>query len=196
MGDFKLPDVCWSSSIGQSPFSNSFCDLVYEHNFSQLVDCPTHVKGNILDLVFTTSESIISDLLVTRPHALILTDHHTVSFNIQHATQSEESNKRMYVFDFSKADFGELCNHLLETDFSDGYNSLLVEVVWSTIKHAILYAMNLHIPMAKIKFHKYPKWYNSDIRLELYLYTKEMMHLMPYNLQLLKGTTLRNSTSA
>ena len=81
VGDFNLPDVCWSSLIGQSPFSNSFCDFVYEHNFSQLVDCPTHVKGNILDLVFTTSESIISDLLVTRPHALISTDHHTVSFN-------------------------------------------------------------------------------------------------------------------
>jgi len=79
VGDFNLPDVCWSSLIGQSPFSNSFCDFVYEHNFSQLVDCPTHVKGNILDLVFTTSESIISDLLVTRPRALISTDHRTVT---------------------------------------------------------------------------------------------------------------------
>ena len=81
VGDFNLPDVCWwSSLIGQSPFSNSFCD--FEHSFSQLVDCPTHVKGNILDLVYTTSESIISDFLVTRPHALISTDHHTVSFKV------------------------------------------------------------------------------------------------------------------
>ena len=53
VADFNLPDVCWSSLIGQSPFSNSFCVFVYEHNFSQLVDCHTHVKGNILDLVLT-----------------------------------------------------------------------------------------------------------------------------------------------
>jgi len=138
--------------IGQSPFSNSFCDFVYEHNFSQLVDCPTHVKGNILDPVLTSSESIISDLLVTQPHALISTDHHTVSFNIQHATQSEESNNCLTFLKLTE----ELCNHLLETDFSDCYNSVVVEDVWSTIKHAIL--------MVKIKSHKHPKWYNSDIR--------------------------------
>jgi len=71
------------------------CDFVYKHNFSQLVDCCTHVKGNILDPVLTTTESIISDLLVTQPHALISTDHHTVSFNIQHVTQSEGSNKHL-----------------------------------------------------------------------------------------------------
>jgi len=83
VGDFNLPDICWSTLIGQSPFSNSFCDFVYKHNFSQLVECPTHV---ILDLVLTTSESIISDLLVTEPHALISTDHHTVPliFNVLH----------------------------------------------------------------------------------------------------------------
>jgi len=68
------------------------------------------------------------------------------------------------MLNFSKADFEELCNHLLETDFSDCYSSVIVEDVWSTIKHAILYAMNLHIPMLKIKSHKHPKWYNSDIR--------------------------------
>jgi len=123
------------------------CDFVYKHNFSQLVDCPTHVKGNILDLVLTTSESIRSS-------------HCPLIFNMLH-------NRRRVTnacHDFCKADFEELCNHLLETDFSDCYNSVVVEDIWSTIKHAILYAMNLHIPMVKIKSHKHPKWYNSDIR--------------------------------
>jgi len=104
----------------------------------------------------------------------------------------------MYVFDFSEADFGELRNHWLETDFSDCYNSVVVEDVWSTIKNAILYAMNVHIPMVKMKSHKYPKWYNSDIRhhLNCICMLRKEMHLMPYNSQLLKATTLRNSTSA
>ena len=80
VGDFNLPDVCGS---GQSPFSNSFCDFVYEHNFSQLVDCPTHVKGNILHLVLTTSESIISDLLVTKhKHPKMVQLRHKASFEL------------------------------------------------------------------------------------------------------------------
>ena len=62
VGDFNLPDICWSSLIGLSPFSISFCDFVYEYNLSQLVECPTHIKGNMLDLVLTNAESIISVL--------------------------------------------------------------------------------------------------------------------------------------
>ena len=59
------------------------CDFVYKHNFSQLVDCPTHVKGNILDLVFTTSESIISDLLVTKhKHPKMVQLRHKASFEL------------------------------------------------------------------------------------------------------------------
>ena len=164
VGDFNLPDICWSTLMGQSPFSNSFCDFVCEYNLSQLVDCPTHAKGNILDLVLTSTEDTISELLVTEPHPLLPTDHHTISFNIQYVTQSKQSNEWRYVFDFSKADFEGLCNHLLETDFSVCYNSTDVEGVWSVIKHAILHAMNLYIPKVKIKSQKHPKWYNSDIR--------------------------------
>ena len=117
-----------------------------------------------MDLVLTNSENIVSNLLVTEPHPLSPTDHHIVSFNIQYATQSKQSNKHKYVYDFSKADFDGLFNHLLETDFSDCYNSADVEDVWSVIKHAILYAMNLHISQVKIMSQKHPKWYNSDVR--------------------------------
>ena len=28
VGDFNLPDICWSTLSGTSPFSNSLCDLV------------------------------------------------------------------------------------------------------------------------------------------------------------------------
>ena len=133
VGDFNLPDICWSSLIGQSPFSVSFCDFVYECNLSQLVECPTHVKGNILDLVLTNTENIISELSVTESHLLIPSDHLTVSFNIHCASQSTQNNKKKYVFDFSKADFEALCCHLLDIDFSACYSSAIVEDVWSII---------------------------------------------------------------
>ena len=84
MGDFNLPDICWSTLSGTSPLSNSLCDLVYEYNLTQLVSCPTHIKGNIFDLVITSAESSIHDLIVSEVHPLLPTDHLTISFNIQH----------------------------------------------------------------------------------------------------------------
>ena len=44
-------------------------------NLMQLVDCPTHVKGNTLDLVLTNTEITLSELSVTEPHSLLPTDH-------------------------------------------------------------------------------------------------------------------------
>ena len=53
VGDYNMPDICWSSLTGTSTFSNSFCDFVFEMSLSQLVMEATHIKGNILDLVLT-----------------------------------------------------------------------------------------------------------------------------------------------
>ena len=46
-GDFNLPDICWSSE------SSSFCDFVFQCNRTQhnIIVQPTHIKGNMLDLV-------------------------------------------------------------------------------------------------------------------------------------------------
>ena len=37
MGDFNLPDICWSSLVGATSFSNAFCEFVYKRNLAQLI---------------------------------------------------------------------------------------------------------------------------------------------------------------
>ena len=51
LGDFNLPDINWDSLTGQFLSSNLFCDIVYKFNLTQFVNLPTHIHGNILDLV-------------------------------------------------------------------------------------------------------------------------------------------------
>ena len=46
VGDFNLPDIGRSTLSGSSLLSNLFCDFLFESNLSQLITCPTHVKGN------------------------------------------------------------------------------------------------------------------------------------------------------
>ena len=57
MGDFNVPDINWDTLSGSSTFSNQLCDLLFQYNLSQIVDCSTHVAGGILDLIFTNCAS-------------------------------------------------------------------------------------------------------------------------------------------
>ena len=131
VGDFNLPDICWSTPSGTSPFSNSLCNLVYEYNLTQLVSCPTHIKDITLDLVIISAESNIHVLTASEVHPLLPTDHLT---DIQHTVQSRQRSNSTYVFDYSKANFEGLCNHLLESDFSDCFILDNMENVWTKTK--------------------------------------------------------------
>jgi len=48
--DFNFPDINWSSLIGSSLSSNTFCEFIFDCNLTQHVMQPTHIKGNILIL--------------------------------------------------------------------------------------------------------------------------------------------------
>ena len=69
VGDFNLPDINWSSLTGVSPFSKRFCEFIFDSNFIQLVENPTHMKGNILDLVLTTTNNV-RDLVVVQSNPI------------------------------------------------------------------------------------------------------------------------------
>ena len=62
MGDFNSLDIDWPSLTGCSDHSNALCDLVFDTNLCQLIHAPTQIKGNVLDLVFTSSEGVVKDL--------------------------------------------------------------------------------------------------------------------------------------
>jgi len=49
-GDLNLPDADWNTYSGNTPISDAFAELFYSSNLCQLVDVPTHIAGNILDI--------------------------------------------------------------------------------------------------------------------------------------------------
>ena len=64
MGDLNFPDIDWGTITGCNRFSSLFCDLTFNLNLSQLIHHPTHIKGNILDVVLTNDYTLISDVRV------------------------------------------------------------------------------------------------------------------------------------
>ena len=83
-GDFNLPDIKWYFLTGNFSSSNSFCNFVFDNNLVQLVDSPTHVGGNVLDIVLTTDDQLIEGQCVCNPNQSFCSDHLMITFNYSH----------------------------------------------------------------------------------------------------------------
>lgn len=73
VGDFNYADIDWSTLSGSCQGSNHFCECVFECN---LVRNPTHIKGNVLDLVLTSDKQA----LLTSPRVHPEVDSPTTSW--------------------------------------------------------------------------------------------------------------------
>ena len=81
LGDFNLPDIDWNSLTGHSAYSNQLCNLIFQYNLTQFVTFPTHVMGNILDLVLSDNIGLISNTTYDSSQSSLLTsDHYVISF--------------------------------------------------------------------------------------------------------------------
>ena len=79
------------------------------------------MKGNILDIVLTTSNVILNRLSVQSSPDICFSDHFIIRF-IPQCTCGVSSFKKSepilsYVFDYSKADFNGICSYLMDIDF-------------------------------------------------------------------------------
>lgn len=152
MGDFNAPDISWLTLCASSAFSKLLCDFAFDNNLTQLVDKPTHIHGNILDLVFTND----NERIAVMPSEIIpfATDHFPVSIRIKtHSIASVSSPK--FVYNYNKADLEGLCSYLLDSDFSTCFMFNDVNLVWSEI---IIDALPLYIPQVRIRSYQRPKW--------------------------------------
>ena len=97
VGDFNLPNICWSSLTGSSAIGASFREFVFNWNLTQHLSVSTHIKGNILDLVLTSDNIQISDLSSNHPGSIINSDHILISFNLNYEGPQSVVNKFRYV---------------------------------------------------------------------------------------------------
>lgn len=164
VGDFNVPDINWSTLSATSFFSSSLCNLIFSHNLSQLVTDPTHVGGNILDLVLTNNSTRVTFTSVDSNFCSSFSDHHLVTIHLHADCKFIKSLRPRSVLNYAKADYTVIESHLLDSDYSAVLSHLDVDSVWSNLKFIIKNICQLHIPRALVPPHCSPKWFNSDIR--------------------------------
>ena len=69
-GDFNLPDIDWSTLTGGSAVASELCNIIFELNLLQHIDQPTHIQGNVLDLILLGGGDLVHSLKVLPNHKL------------------------------------------------------------------------------------------------------------------------------
>ena len=129
------------------------------------MDQPSHICGNILDLVFTNCESDISNLFVHNTNSFdIPSDHYPITFSFSFSSPYITHMSARYVFDYSKGDYIGLNQYIYACDLTTYYYTTDVNKAWAILKQLLLCGMDLFIPKIKLKSIQYPKWYSPTIR--------------------------------
>ena len=130
-----------------------------------MIESPTHIPGNTLDLVLTNDPELVSDLSI-HPHLshTLTSDHFIISFTVTPFSLPSLRNEPIYVFDYPKADLLGLCDYLLSSDLSLCLSSNDIELVWSTLKNLIYLAVDLFIPKVRLRSHQRPKWITPTLQ--------------------------------
>ena len=122
-GDFNLPKIDWSScvSIDNDDAHDLFLNYCITNCLQQLVLEPTHIKGNILDLVLCnpSAQACVSAVHTSPP--LSTSDHFMVSVEIQGPERTNKMTGHTYI-DYKNGNYEGLVNELDMIDWQQTFS--------------------------------------------------------------------------
>ena len=153
MGDFNLPKINWinwtTNSEDENDIHNTIIDTLQDHYLHQHVNRPTRARGdqrqNILDLVITNEEQMISDLEFWSP--LGKGDHMLIKFTFNCYVKIKSSKQPRYYY--NRGNYAEMKKEL-NIDWQTELTKLnTTEEKWMFFKNKVLSSIESHIPKSK-----------------------------------------------
>ena len=139
--------------------------------FKQLVREPTR-QGNILDLILTNNESLVSQIEIGSKFET--SDHQEIRFKIN--AEGRAVQNPTLIPDFRKANYNNLRKYFREVDWENlglhNRESLIndAEIQCNNLVNEIKKGQKKHIPSRRIRSNKNaPKWMNDTIRRNILL---------------------------
>ena len=159
IGDFNFPGIDWTNYTAKDAKSRLFLETIEEHEFNQLIDFPTHIKGNILDLALTNFPEKVLDISCLGN--LANSDHSILSFDILTKLDFCEPDEERP--DWKRCDFDGLANFFDTICWQDYLGENDTETSWSMFKEKIDEGIEKFVPMVKKRNTKGPKWFNRKL---------------------------------
>ena len=154
MGDFNLPNIDWTLGRPTPTPGSKLLQLVADNDLSQHGHEPTR-QNNVLDLIMTTEEEIVSNVKIGDK----IGDHQTVYFSVE--AEKESTALEKYNFNFRRAIFDAMHDELVilerlieGTDAAQGFK---------IFKNRVNDASSRHFPRKRIAINN-PSWINNDVK--------------------------------
>ena len=169
VGDLNVADANWDTYTGISGFTQDFCEAIFELNLLQLVNQPTHRKGNILDFIFTNQANVTNiSTLPTLPCGF-KSDHCIITFDLCSIPTNEDTkNLKPYpIYNYDKANWENMNEYITNFDFQIYYNSDNVNFLCEFLKTVIFNCIDLFVPKVFHKPNPHSVWFTPEIKHKL-----------------------------
>ena len=153
IGDFNFPLVDWTHNLVDSK-GRLFLETLESNFLHHMVDFPTHVRGNILDLVIVNNPADVINL--EDVGNISNSDHSTLIIEIMFNNNCCNSNQE--VSDWSKANYPALEQYLKDIDWSSTFSSLNTQQCWNFFKKTISQGVELFVPKIRRRDKNKPTW--------------------------------------
>ena len=161
VGDFNFPRIDWENSHSDISTDRIFLDMFFNLGMEQLIDKPTHIKGNILDLLLTDNSGLISNLNVNKGWHITKSDHFPITFEVNLRAKAKPRAKRV-IYNFKRANWDCINHDISHTNWEQILNYDDIESSWSHFKSALFSITDKYIPKIKLKNANQPPWFDSE----------------------------------
>ena len=166
MGDLNLPVTRWGDPLNSHTGRDLYKNLL-ESNLHQHVNHPTR-ENNILDLVLSTTENLVSEVNVGPIFSS--SDHRLVTFNINIKAEKVKDSKEK-VPDYRRANFTRLRSIINDANWNAILTETNIDKAWKIFTNVLNSAINSCIPYRNRRSanKSKPKWWNNEIKNSLIL---------------------------
>ena len=159
IGDFNFPSINWINATSNRA-SEPFLQCTVENGFEQMVDFPTHIRGNVLDLVLSNCPETILNVepignLSNSDHSIISTD---VIFSSKFNISSE------LIFDWQNGDKEGLRDQLGSIDWDAQLMNKDADSAWQLITGKINLAIAQFIPKIRRRRSNNQQWMTRKVK--------------------------------
>ena len=155
-GDFNMPGIDWENEriFDGSPGSVQFLEGVQESGLFQHVRDPTRCRvgqvSNVLDLVFTNEENMVTNLEVL-PYGLGLSDHRWIDFSLRCGITANRRAHGTLILNWHKAKFEDMRLSLNKLDLASKVLTLPVQEAWDMTEKEIEKLVKEYVPCTTIR---------------------------------------------
>ena len=158
LGDFNMPEINWANYTGPNKY-HRFIDILCDKSLEQIVDFPTHSRGNILDLIITNCPDRIVN--VENLGNLSNSDHSILSIDI--LCNVNHDNSCDMIPDWSKLDHASFKQFLIDSDLENSIENLNAEDGWCLFKTTLDTALENYLPKKKRHESSKPVWMTKKV---------------------------------